>query len=86
MQLTITRPAAAPLSGHIARALAAWKAARAGRADDRIIQRAVDRLSLLAPHYLDDAGLAHRAPHLPHPTPQDLLHRDSPVLPLFPRA
>lgn len=67
MQLTITRPAAAPAFPRIAQLLAGWQAARARRADDRLIQREADRLSRLAPHLLDDIGLA----HLSRPPRQD---------------
>ena len=87
MQLVVSLLAVATFTeNRSGKRIAAWKAAYARWADERIIAQAALRMSLLSPHYLDDIGLAHRALHLPDPTPQDLRHHDSHGLPLFPRA
>ena len=87
MQLVVSLLAVATFTeNRTGNRLAAWKAAYARWADERIIRQAAERLNQLSPHYLDDIGLAHRALHLPDPTPQDLRHHDSHGLPLFPRA
>ena len=86
MQIAETLPVFTSLAGRTGKALAAGWTAYAQWADQRSILKAAERLSGLAPHYLDDAGLGHLAARLPGPPSMDLVHRDSHILHLLPRA